>query len=85
MSVFSEKNENSTEQALPLILYRTAASVRTVKFKTTVPVAPVFRCVDRVERRKEVFHNSMLNLRDLKLLFVAFKLKLGIFFSWSIF
>jgi len=33
----------------------TAASVRTVKFKTTVAVAPVFRCVDRVERRKEFY------------------------------
>ncbi|XAR63591.1 hypothetical protein NMG60_11023584 [Bertholletia excelsa] len=33
----------------------TAASVRTVKFKTTVPVAPVFKCVERLEKRKEFY------------------------------
>ncbi|XP_052193967.1 protein WVD2-like 2 [Diospyros lotus] len=36
----------------------TAASVRSVrtgKFRTTVPVAPVFRCVSRAERRKEFY------------------------------
>ncbi|KAF5946116.1 hypothetical protein HYC85_016344 [Camellia sinensis] len=32
-----------------------AASVRTVKFKTTVPVAPVFKCVQRAEKRKEFY------------------------------
>lgn len=32
----------------------TAASVRTVKSRVTVPVAPSFRCMDRAERRKEV-------------------------------
>ncbi|KAL6989782.1 hypothetical protein U1Q18_015533 [Sarracenia purpurea var. burkii] len=32
-----------------------AASVRTVKFKTTVPVGPVFRSVERAEKRKEFY------------------------------
>ncbi|XP_057495358.1 protein WVD2-like 1 [Actinidia eriantha] len=32
-----------------------ATSVRTVKSRTTVPVAPVFRCVNRAEKRREFY------------------------------
>uniref|UniRef100_A0A5B7B7K8 TPX2 C-terminal domain-containing protein n=1 Tax=Davidia involucrata TaxID=16924 RepID=A0A5B7B7K8_DAVIN len=32
-----------------------AASVRTIKFKTTVPVAPIFRCTKRAEKRREFY------------------------------
>ncbi|GFY94766.1 TPX2 (targeting protein for Xklp2) protein family [Actinidia rufa] len=38
-----------------LDFFSAATSVRTVKFRTTVPVAPVFRCVDRAERRREFY------------------------------
>lgn len=34
--------------------HSTAASVRTLKGKTTVAAAPTFRCSDRAEKRKEV-------------------------------
>lgn len=79
------ENKTALKRCFPLIWCRTAASVRTVKFKTTVAVAPVFRCVNRLERRKEVLHNFTLNIRVLKLLFVGFKLLLGmLFFSWLI-
>ncbi|XP_058223047.1 protein WVD2-like 2 isoform X1 [Rhododendron vialii] len=43
------------EEDICSVASSTAASVRTVKFKTTVAVAPVFRCVDRLERRKEFY------------------------------
>ncbi|KAJ4954740.1 hypothetical protein NE237_011523 [Protea cynaroides] len=33
----------------------TAASVKTLKFKMTVPAAPVFRSTDRAEKRKEFY------------------------------
>ncbi|KAL2536812.1 protein WVD2-like 2 [Forsythia ovata] len=33
----------------------TAVSVRTVKSRVTVPVAPSFRCMDRAERRKQFY------------------------------
>ncbi|CAA3001079.1 Hypothetical predicted protein [Olea europaea subsp. europaea] len=36
-------------------LASSAASVRTVKSRVTVPVAPSFRCMDRAERRKEFY------------------------------
>ncbi|CAI9781686.1 unnamed protein product [Fraxinus pennsylvanica] len=36
-------------------LASSAASVRTVKSRVTVPVTPSFRCMDRAERRKEFY------------------------------
>lgn len=39
---------------LTIIYSTTATSVRTNKFRVTVPVAPKFTCADRLERRKEV-------------------------------
>lgn len=52
----------SSENLLPyLILHnenRTAASVRTLKLRATIASAPVFRCSERAEKRKEVFFHQ---------------------------
>ncbi|XP_047337279.1 protein WVD2-like 2 [Impatiens glandulifera] len=43
------------EVCLSLARFRAAASVRSTGFKPTVPIAPVFKCVERLEKRKEFY------------------------------
>ena len=42
-------------------MYRSATSVRTIKPKVTIGVAPTFSSTSRLERRKEVLGANLLN------------------------
>ncbi|XP_047337278.1 protein WVD2-like 2 [Impatiens glandulifera] len=47
--------ETELEVFLSLARFRAAASARSTGFKPTVPIAPVFKCVERLEKRKEFY------------------------------
>lgn len=76
----------SSENLLPyLILHnenRTAASVRTLKLRATIASAPVFRCSERAEKRKEVsFHQK--NVYEVQ--WCISRLKFHVCFSFFLF
>lgn len=50
---FDEEDNFSVASSYPLS--QSKSSVKTSKFKTTVPVAPVFTCVARLEKRKQFY------------------------------
>ncbi|XP_073108297.1 protein WVD2-like 1 isoform X2 [Elaeis guineensis] len=51
----SDNTVHTDEEDSSSVASSTAASVRTSKARTTVPIAPVFKCSERAEKRKEFY------------------------------
>ncbi|KAL6325856.1 hypothetical protein AAG906_031068 [Vitis piasezkii] len=50
-----DEEDNCLKVELSLAMLSAAASVRTIKSRTTVGAAPTFRCTERAEKRKEFY------------------------------